>query len=166
MAGQDMETNIFGMIKKAILMIRISEELACQIEQHGKQTYPEECCGMVLGSNKDTVQIVESIIEIDNSQGENRKRRFFITPQQYLQAERIAKEKNLELLGFYHSHPDHPAIPSSFDTEHALPFFTYIIVSISQGEAKSMTAWLLEENRLRFGERELSIEAVQNTIVV
>lgn len=77
----------------------------------------------MLGSSKDGVQTIDSIIEIDNSQGENRKRRFLITPQQYLQAERVAEDKNMELLGFYHSHPDHPAIPSAFDTEYALPRF-------------------------------------------
>lgn len=82
------------MNEKAIDMIRISEVLARQIEQHGKQTYPEECCGMILGTSTDSLQTVDSIIEIDNSQCENRKRRFLITPQQYLQAERIAKEKN------------------------------------------------------------------------
>jgi proteasome lid subunit RPN8/RPN11 len=152
------------MNEKAIDMIRISEVLARQIEQHGKQTYPEECCGMILGTSTDSLQTVDSIIEIDNSQCENRKRRFLITPQQYLQAERIAKEKNLELLGFYHSHPDHPAIPSTFDTEHALPFFIYVIVSISQGEPKSMTAWLLSENRSRMIEKALSIEVMQNTL--
>ena len=121
---------------------------------------------MLLGASADDDQTVESIIEIDNSQDENRKRRFFITPFQYRQAEQIAREKNLELLGFYHSHPDHPAIPSAFDTEHALPWFTYIIVSISQGEAKSMTAWLLNENRSRFVEIALSVEVAQNAVSV
>jgi len=153
-------------MKKAEIMIRISEVLARQIEYHGRKTYPEECCGMLLGASADDDQTVESIIEIDNSQDENRKRRFFITPFQYRQAEQIAREKNLELLGFYHSHPDHPAIPSAFDTEHALPWFTYIIVSISQGEAKSMTAWLLNENRSRFVEIALSVEVAQNAVSV
>ena len=161
-----MAANIFGMNKKVMMMIRISEVLARQIEQHGKQTYPEECCGMILGVSADDIQTVESIMEIDNSQSENHKRRFLITPQQYLQAERIAQEKNMELLGFYYSHPDHPAIPSVFDTEHALPLFTYIIVSISHGEAKSMTAWLLNKNRSRMVERALSVEDGQNAIRV
>jgi proteasome lid subunit RPN8/RPN11 len=149
-----------------MMMIRMSELLARQIEQHGKKTYPEECCGMMLGVRANDGQIVESIVEIDNSQGENRKRRFFITPLQYLQAERTAQEKNLELLGFYHSHPDHPALPSAFDTEHALPWFTYIIVSISEGKAKSMTAWLLNEDRSRFVEKTISMEAAQNALSV
>ena len=144
-------------------MIRISEQLARQIEQHGVKTYPEECCGMMLGTYEHGVQIIESVMEIDNHQDENRKRRFLITSQQYLLAERIAKRRKLDLLGFYHSHPDHPAIPSAFDTEHAFPWFTYIIVSIVHGEAKSITAWQLKENRSRFEEKPFSVEAAQNT---
>ncbi|MCL4511140.1 MAG: M67 family metallopeptidase [Bacteroidetes bacterium] len=136
----------------------MTKESVRQIEQHGEHTYPEECCGILLGVNKDGVQKVETVIELDNNQDENRRRRFFVTPKQYLQAERMAVERGLELLGFYHSHPDHPAIPSAFDTEHALPCFIYVIVSVAEGKAKSMTAWLLSGTRERFDERSLSIE--------
>lgn len=80
-----------------------------------------------------------------------------MTPNQYLQAERTAKEYKLELLGFYHSHPDHPAAPSEFDREHALPWFTYVIVSIRQAMARGMTAWELNEMR-RFEEQQLLVE--------
>lgn len=139
-------------------MIRLRKELVRQIEQHGEGTYPEECCGIMLGLSKEDTQTVEAVIELDNKQEENRRRRFFVTPGQYIQAERIASERKLELLGFYHSHPDHPAIPSAYDTEHALPWFTYVIVSVMQGEAKGITAWLLTETRGRFKEKPLSIE--------
>ncbi|MFZ1979124.1 MAG: M67 family metallopeptidase [Bacteroidota bacterium] len=142
-------------------MIRMTDTLTRQIEHHGIRSYPEECCGMILGTNREGIQTVEEIIEIENSQNENRKRRFLITPHQYLQAERTALEKNMELLGFYHSHPDHPAIPSSFDTEHALPSFIYIIVSIAKGEAESITAWLLSENRLQMVKKSFVADAVQ-----
>ena len=111
-------------------MIRLSEELIQQIEHHGETTYPEECCGALFGSEIEGVNTVTSILEIDNSQGENRARRFLVTPQQYLRIERLATERGTALLGFYHSHPDHPARPSAFDTEHALPSLTYVIVSI------------------------------------
>ena len=139
-------------------MIRMTKESVRQIEQHGERTYPEECCGILLGLKKDGVQKVEIVVELDNSQDGNRRRRFFVTPKQYLQAERMAVERGLELLGFYHSHPDHPAIPSAFDTEHALPCFIYVIVSVVEGKAKSMTAWLLSETREHFNERTLSVE--------
>ena len=75
-----------------------------------------------------------------------------------MRAERIATEKGLELLGFYHSHPDHPAIPSEFDREHALPWFTYVVLAVDRGEAKVMTAWELSESRDKFLERHLSVE--------
>ncbi|MFZ1081360.1 MAG: M67 family metallopeptidase [Candidatus Kryptoniota bacterium] len=139
-------------------MIRVQKESVVQIEKHGEQTYPEECCGIMLGLNDGDTQIIESVVELENEQDENRRRRFFVTPKQYLQAERTAAQRSLELLGFYHSHPDHPAIPSAFDTEHALPWFTYFVVSITQGKANKLTAWKLNETREHFDEKELSVE--------
>jgi proteasome lid subunit RPN8/RPN11 len=145
------------MNEKEFSMIRISEETLQKIKQHGEETYPEECCGMMLGSNDGDSRTIEETIEINNSQGENRRRRFLIKPRQYFQAERTASEKRKELLGFYHSHPDHPAEPSAFDTEHALPHFIYVIVSVSEGRAKNVTAWSLSEDRSHFEESPLSV---------
>jgi proteasome lid subunit RPN8/RPN11 len=139
-------------------MIRLSKKIVDEIEYHGEQTYPEECCGMLLGFSKNSIHFIEEVIRIDNSQDENRRRRFFITPEQYRQAEQLARELKMELLGFYHSHPDHPAAPSAFDTDHALPWFTYIIVSVGQGKAAAMTAWLLNEERTQFIERIIIVD--------
>jgi len=139
-------------------MIRISANTISRIESHGGRTYPEECCGIMLGTSEGNDQVVESIIELQNEQDENRRRRFFVTPQQYLQAERAAARNKLELLGFYHSHPDHPAAPSEFDREHALPWFTYVIVSIARGKLNDVTAWVLSDARERFNKKEILIE--------
>jgi len=139
-------------------MIRIPQNVISQIESHGERTYPEECCGIMLGLNDGNNQTVEEIVELENEQDENRRRRFFVTPKQYLQAERFAAERKLELLGFYHSHPDHPAAPSEFDRDHALPWFTYVIVSVANRKAKDITAWLLSETRERFDKKEIFIE--------
>jgi proteasome lid subunit RPN8/RPN11 len=139
-------------------MIRISKKIIAEIEYHAEQTYPEECCGMMLGFSKNSIHFIEEVIKIDNSQDENRRRRFFITPEQYRQTEQLARELKMELLGFYHSHPDHPAAPSVFDTDHALPWFTYIIVSVGQGKAAAMTAWLLNEKRTQFNERIIIVD--------
>ncbi len=144
-------------------MIRTTANAALIIEKHGERTYPEECCGIMLGRNDGNNQVIEEVIELENEQGENRRRRFFVTPKQYLQAERTASKRKLELLGFYHSHPDHPAVPSEFDRDHALPWFTYIVVSVSQGKAKDMTAWLLNETRERFDRKEILIEEEVNS---
>ncbi len=146
-------------------MIQLPEEMQHRIELHGEQAYPEECCGILLGFDNDGDRQVEEIVEIDNHQDENRRRRFLITPDQYRKAEQAAKEKNMQLLGFYHSHPDHPAIPSTFDREHALPWFDYIIVSIQNGRATGMASWLLNEDRSRFLQNEIIVGAVPEQTV-
>lgn len=141
-------------------MIRFSKKIVNEIENHGEKTYPEECCGMLLGFSKNGIHFIEEVMRIDNSQDENRRRRFFITPEQYRQAEQLARDLKMELLGFYHSHPDHPAAPSAFDTDHALPWFTYIIISVKQGKAAAMTAWLLNEERTQFIERIIIVDPI------
>jgi proteasome lid subunit RPN8/RPN11 len=139
--------------------VKITEELFRQIALHAEGTYPEECCGMILGNEGSGQRLVREIIAIDNVQDENRRRRFLISPEQYRAAERQAAERGLDLLGFYHSHPDHPAAPSAFDTEHALPWFTYLIISVIKGEAEHATAWVLEEDRGRFTGQRLDIDS-------
>lgn len=141
------------------MTMRIPGDLFQLIAAHGERTYPEECCGVMLGKQVGNERVVQETIEIDNSQDANRRRRFLISPEQYSRAERQASERNLDLLGFYHSHPDHPAAPSAFDTEHALPWFTYMIVSVSKGKADRATAWVLEEDRARFAEQPISTRA-------
>ena len=144
--------------------VRIRDIVFQQIEGHAEKTYPEECCGVMLGRETGDEREIQETIEIDNSQDANRRRRFLVSPEQYRKAERQAAERNLELLGFYHSHPDHPAAPSAFDTEHALPWFTYVIVSVAKGKADSATAWVLEEDRARFAEQSLRIRATAERV--
>jgi proteasome lid subunit RPN8/RPN11 len=136
-------------------MTSVSTSALAEIRTHGERDYPEECCGMMLGTSDGDRHRVTKVITIDNIQEENRKRRFLISAAQYLQAERRAAEEGLELLGFYHSHPDHPAIPSDFDTEHALPWFSYIIVSVQRGTSADITSWLLRQDRTRFDQQSL-----------
>ncbi|MGB2869597.1 MAG: M67 family metallopeptidase [Bacteroidota bacterium] len=138
-------------------MISVSEQVLSQMHRHGERSYPEECCGALLGTDYDGVRLVSTVLEIDNSQGENRQRRFLITPSQYREAEQVADSRNLLLLGFYHSHPDHPAIPSQFDTDHAMPWLSYIIVSIARGKAEKTTAWLLRGDRRQFDESPIQV---------
>ena len=140
-------------------MTEISEKLLDRIKAHGEQTYDEECCGALFGNYNDEVKIILDLLEFENEKQENRQNRFLISPAQYKLAEKLAKERNLELLGFYHSHPDHPAIPSQFDTDHALPWFLYIIVSVNKAKAGNLTAWILKEDRSRFEEQQISVSA-------
>ena len=138
--------------------MRISEELLAKMKSHGEETYPEECCGIFMGLDRNGESVVQDVSEINNSQDLNRRRRFLVTPEQYRESEKLADERGMTLLGFYHSHPDHPAIPSDFDTDHALPWFTYIIVSVAKGRAETVTAWGLREGREKFDERPLVID--------
>jgi proteasome lid subunit RPN8/RPN11 len=127
-------------------VIVLAEPHAAAIRDHGRRTYPEECCGVLLGSNG-TVPRVEAVRAIDNVRQDERQRRFLIDPRDYLAAEREARERGLEVLGFYHSHPDHPAEPSTYDRLHAWPNLHYVIVAVAAGEPGEMTSWLLAEDR-------------------
>ena len=140
-------------------MIEIPNELLDRIKTHGEQSYDEECCGALFGNYSDEIKTIYDIHEFENEKQENRQNRFLISPAQYKLAEKLAKEKGFELLGFYHSHPDHPAIPSQFDTDHALPWFLYIIVSVNKAKAETLTVWILKEDRSRFEEQQVSVSA-------
>jgi len=139
-------------------MIKMQEYLARQIEWQSESAYPKESCGFMLGESGGDVQNVEIIIQINHCQCHDHDRKFLIKPEEYIEAERAAAERKLELLGFYHSHPGSHAIPSDFDVEHSLPWFTYIIVSVVNGDAKNMTAWRFSETEKRLIELELSLD--------
>jgi len=118
------------------------------IRAHGQQTYPHECCGALLGRDNR----VTDLLELPNTTEEGPRRRFLVRPSDYRQAEGRATELGVELLGFYHSHPDHPARPSQYDLDHAWPTFAYIIVAVAQGAATDMTVWYLKDDRSSFEE--------------
>ena len=137
-------------------MISLSKDLMDQIRSHGRETYPEECVGALLGRKGEPAQVV-SVERIDNIRTAERARRYEISPQDYLRVEGLAAEKSLALLGFYHSHPDHPAAPSAYDREHAFPFFHYLVCAVAGGRPGDVTAWTLSEDTGEF-EREPILE--------
>lgn len=139
-------------------MLTIAQEIISEIKSHGETTYPEECCGVLLGRFENEGKVVFEILKIENSMESERRRRFLITAQDYLKAEKYAREKGFEIVGFYHSHPDHPARPSDYDREHALPFLSYIIVSVENGIAKDVNSWVLKEDRSGFDFEEIDIK--------
>ena len=118
------------------------------IRAHGQQTYPHECCGALLGRDGH----VTDLVALPNTTEEGPRRRFLVRAGDYRQAEQRATELGVELLGFYHSHPDHPARPSQYDLDHAWPTFAYIIVAVAQGAAMEMTVWFLKDDRSSFEE--------------
>jgi proteasome lid subunit RPN8/RPN11 len=132
--------------------LTITAGVDAAIRQHGQETYPHECCGALVGRDG----AVTAVVALPNTTDEGPRRRFMVRPSDYQLAERRASELGGELLGFYHSHPDHPARPSQYDLDHAWPTFAYIIVAVAEGAAKDMTVWYLQEDRSRFEEGSLN----------
>jgi proteasome lid subunit RPN8/RPN11 len=132
-------------------LLIIAADVEQSIRAHGQETYPHECCGALVGKG----DIVTTVVALPNTTEEGPRRRFLVRPSDYRQAERRAAEMGVELLGFYHSHPDHPARPSQYDLDHAWPTFAYIIVSVMNGAAGDMTLWYLKDDRSSFEEGSL-----------
>jgi proteasome lid subunit RPN8/RPN11 len=135
--------------------LRISRTHLQAIRDHGRQSFDEEACGVMYGRWQDGRKEVLGLQPLENSRDGQRHRRFLITPGDYQRAEAEASAKGMELLGFYHSHPNHPAYPSEYDLAHALPFFSYVILSVWEGEPKELRAFVMEEDRTRFEEEEI-----------
>ncbi|MDR1977026.1 MAG: M67 family metallopeptidase [Campylobacteraceae bacterium] len=133
-------------------MIVLDREFAQEINLHAEASYPDECCGILLGIlGEEKEKIVKKLLNIDNARDEaNRHNRFLITPADFAKASFAAIKEGLEIVGFYHSHPDHPSAPSQYDLEHAWPFYSYIIVSVKKGQADIISSWELENDRTKF----------------
>jgi proteasome lid subunit RPN8/RPN11 len=132
--------------------LKLDAGLAEAIRGHGVETYPNECCGALIGGDG----VVHHVSPLPNTTEEGARRRFLVRPSDYKQAEADATRLKGELLGFYHSHPDAPARPSQYDLDHAWPFFWYVIVSIQQGRPEKMTVWRLADDRSQFHEASLT----------
>jgi proteasome lid subunit RPN8/RPN11 len=128
-------------------VLRVREELLGQIRAHGIKTYPHECCGALLGRDSDGSREVIELLELANRRQDSPRNRFEVTPDDVRLAERTGREKKLELLGWYHSHPDAPARPSEYDRDHAWPWYSYIIVSVERGEPRDTKSWRLQDDR-------------------
>ena len=127
--------------------MEIDGQLLEAIRGHGREAYPEECCGALLGSTRGERARIERIERLSNAREGDRRRRYVISPQEYLRAERAAEEAGISLLGFYHSHPDHPAVPSDYDRQNALPFFHYLVLAVPSGTPGEVSVWILSEDR-------------------
>jgi proteasome lid subunit RPN8/RPN11 len=122
------------------------------IRNHGVETYPNECCGALIGRDG----VVTHVVPLANVTDEGPRRRFRVSKDDYVFVETRATELGADLLGFYHSHPDHPAKPSQYDLDHAFPFFSYVIVSVRAGVPEEMTSWLLRDDRSAFDQEDLT----------
>lgn len=138
----------------------LSDELAARIGAEGAAAYPNECCGILIGSDVGRGEAGQRVVDElqpgrNAFEADERYHRFSIDPVQQMKAERDSEAKGKVVLGFYHSHPDHPARPSEYDRQHAWPFYSYVIVSIAKGEVEDMTSWLLDEATNTFARQEI-----------
>ena len=184
------------------MAIEIRREELKLIEEHGRNEYPNECCGILLGKEQDGTKVINGILPLKNSRATNAgvsgelsevlellkrayqliqrmhpkddlmrdwlqrsdplinssRNRFLILPEDFVASEREARRRGVDILGFYHSHPDHPARPSEFDREHAWPWYTYLITAVEKGAPRDTTGWLLTEDRAKFLPEEIRVK--------
>jgi proteasome lid subunit RPN8/RPN11 len=139
-------------------LIALEEQHKDEMRAHGERDYPFECCGLMLGRFDNSRKQVVETYPISNARAEEAKRnRFLIRPEELMRGEKYAREKGLDVLGFYHSHPDDRAVPSQYDLEHAWPTYSYIVIAIEKGQAADLQSWEMEPDRSRFNEEEMSV---------
>ena len=141
------------------MTVFLAQALQSQIFAHLQETYPNEGGGFLLGSVQDDQIRIRDTIQINNVYEEAEQyHRYAMTPQDWMRLEDEADSRDLTLVGYYHSHPDAPAIPSVYDRDHALPNFVYIITSVEKGQAVDMRVWRLRSDRSQFDAEQLAIE--------
>ena len=139
------------------------------MKQHGAEAYPNECCGFLVGREEKGRKVVCDVAPIENVWGsennpyeiraeDSTRNRTLVDPKDYLRVAREARNKGMDIIGFYHSHPDHPARPSEFDRQYAVEYLVYVILAVEKGVPREMTAWLLDADRTRFLSEEISIQ--------
>ncbi len=129
-----------------------------ELRRHGQDTYPHECCGILLGTSQAEQRQVQGVVRMRNVNAATPENRFDFDPREHLRVQREARERGLEIIGFYHSHPDHPARPSQFDLDHASwPGYSYVIMSVAQGKTGAVNSFELAEDRSHFIQEELAV---------
>jgi proteasome lid subunit RPN8/RPN11 len=128
------------------MTLRIAAALLDEIRAYGEAAYPAECCGALVGrasaDGKDVVRLGPAV-----NRRTDDPHRYLIAPDDLRRLEAEVRGESLEVVGYYHSHPDHPARPSAFDTEHAWPWYSYLIVRIDHGRAADAASWVLDDER-------------------
>src|ERR1700726_998709 len=150
--------------------LKMSAEIAQKIREHGAQGYPNECCGALLGRDADATPAattgggvcllareILALFPLVNRREDSPHNRFSVTAKDVQDSEKAAREKGLDVVRWYHSHPDHPARPSQYDREHAWPWYSYIIVSVANGKPQGMTSWRLSDERSDYACEEIAI---------
>jgi proteasome lid subunit RPN8/RPN11 len=143
-------------------MISVESTAKALMVQDGINTFPDECCGFCYGEEDlDGNRVIKEVLVVNNAKEGDKRRRFEISAKDYMKGEEYALEHNLQFLGIYHSHPNHPAIPSEHDRIAAQPYFSYIILSVLNNNTTHMRSWRLNDN-FQFEEEEISTIILQN----
>ncbi len=138
------------------MTIEIPRAVLQAIQDHARDAYPEECCGFLMGRSG-APRRIEGSRRARNVATENRSRRYMVDPLELLHADDDAREKNLDLSGIYHSHPDHPAVPSEYDRSRAASWLSYVIVSVVDRQPKDVTSWQFDEATGSFRPEEITV---------
>jgi proteasome lid subunit RPN8/RPN11 len=141
----------------SVVTLRLPTALNERMNAHLRAAYPEEGCGLMLGRETPGVREVVRVMAFENQREDTRERRYLIAPEQFLAGEKAAREAGLDVLGIFHSHPDHPCRPSAFDLEHAWPYYSYVIVSVERGSVAGARSWRLREDRSGFDEETIEL---------
>jgi proteasome lid subunit RPN8/RPN11 len=123
------------------MKLNITAEAKEAMIKDAQQAFPNECCGFLFGNDSVAFRNISVALPVNNASNANKARKFEISEKDYMKAERYADEQGLSLVGIYHSHPDHPAVPSEYDLKSALPFFSYVIIAVENGIAKQILSW-------------------------
>ena len=148
------------------MALKLTSDLKEAIRQHSARDYPSECCGILIGRATGEDKVVQEVVPLKNLRQEperaqkllplddlgreTEQNRFLIDPLDQIKVEKDARARGLDVLGYYHSHPDHPARPSNYDREHAWPWYSYVIVSVERGQPVAVTSWVLAGDRSAF----------------
>lgn len=153
----------------------ISEGHLDEIREHGAREYPSECCGALIGAEVNGIKRVgriaplrnirrdraraEELLPLSDVERESERNRFLIDPEESRKLAVESKREGVEVIGYYHSHPDHPARPSEYDRAHAFPWYSYVIIGIEKGKAGDFASWELREDRSQFDEEAIQVSA-------
>ena len=137
------------------MTLAVDSDAVAAIRAHAREAYPQECCGALLGGDGREAAAARRVVAAlpsANERADSAANRFLISGAEVHRLEGEARRRGLEVVGFYHSHPDHPAEPSAFDREHAWPWYSYVILAVRGGRDAELRSWRLRDDRSRFDE--------------
>jgi proteasome lid subunit RPN8/RPN11 len=139
------------------MTVKMLESLFERMRKCSEASYPDECCGFLLGSIEEKNYFIKALREVENAAEDSRQKRYLISPTDFLSADNSSRGLGLEIIGVYHSHPDHPAVPSIIDRETAIVRYLYVILNVTHGQAGEVSGWIFNREREAFDLEDLLI---------